>query len=66
MKQNNSKKAKRLKLLRRGLLGVVIGGVIGYGASYFAGMAGSQCTIICNETVAVPYFAAVGFLIAWR
>jgi xanthine/uracil permease len=66
MKQSNSKKSKRLKLLRRAILGIVIGGVVGYAASYFAGMAGSQCTIICNETVAVPYFAAVGFLIAWR
>ncbi|UCC79781.1 MAG: hypothetical protein JSW64_00060 [Candidatus Zixiibacteriota bacterium] len=66
MKQSNGKKSKKLNLLRRAAIGIVLGGVAGYVTSYLAGIVGSQCTILCNETVAIPYFAAVGFLFAWR
>ena len=64
MKQSNGRKKRNF--LRRAAIGIILGGGIGFGASYLAGILGSQCTILCNETVAVPYFAAVGFLFAWR
>jgi|GEM_PF-1612405 len=66
MKPNNGKKTKKSNLLRRAAMGIALGGVAGYVASYLAGILGSQCTILCNEAVAVPYFAAVGFLFSWR
>ena len=66
MKQSNGKKSKRKNLLRKALIGVAIGGAAGYLTSYLAGLAGSQCTIICNQSVAIPYFAAIGFLVSWR
>ncbi len=66
MKQSNGKKSRKLNLLRRAAIGIAIGGVAGYVTSYLAGIVGSQCTILCNEAVAIPYFAAVGFLFAWR
>ncbi len=66
MKQSNGKKSKKTNLLRKGMIGIALGGIAGYFASYLAGLAGSQCTIICNQSVAIPYFAAVGFLFSWR
>lgn len=66
MKPNNGKKARRHKLLWRLILGLSLGSVVGYIASSVAGSAGSQCLILCNQGVAVPYFAAIGFLVAWR
>lgn len=47
-------------------LGGVLGAAVGYAASLLAGNAGSQCLILCNQAVAIPYFAVVGFLVAWR
>jgi xanthine/uracil permease len=66
MRQSNGKKSRKPKFLRRAAIGIVLGGVAGYAASYLAGILGSQCTIICNQAVAIPYFAAVGFLFSWR
>ncbi len=66
MKPNNGKKARRSKLLRRLILGFALGSAVGYIASSVAGSAGSQCLILCNQAVAIPYFAVIGFLVAWR
>jgi len=66
MKPNNGKKARRSKLLLRLILGITLGSVVGYIASSVAGSAGSQCLILCNQGVAIPYFAVIGFLVAWR
>jgi len=46
--------------------GLVLGAGVGFLASYVASSAGSQCMILCNQGVAIPYFAAVGGLVAWR
>jgi hypothetical protein len=63
MKQSkNGKKAKWIRLFS----GLVLGAVAGFVASYAASSAGSQCMILCNQGVAIPYFAAVGVLVAWR
>lgn len=66
MKPVNGKNKKRRNSLRRILLGLGLGSAIGFVASYVAGSTGSQCFILCNQAVAVPYFAAVGFLVSWR
>lgn len=66
MKPNNGKKVRRPKLRWRLILGLSLGSVVGYIASSVAGSAGSQCLILCNQGVAIPYFAAIGFLVAWR
>ena len=66
MKQSNGKKSKKPNLLRRAAIGIVLGGIAGYASSYLAGTVGSQCMILCNEAVAIPYFAAIGFLFSWR
>ena len=66
MKPNNGKKVRRPKLLWKLILGLSLGSVVGYIASSVAGSAGSQCLILCNQGVAIPYFAAIGFLVAWR
>jgi hypothetical protein len=63
MKQSkNGKKAKWIRIVS----GLVLGAAAGFVASYAASSAGSQCMILCNQGVAVPYFAAVGVLVAWR
>jgi hypothetical protein len=66
MKPNNGKKTRRSKLLWRLILGLSLGSIVGYVASVVAGSAGSQCLILCNQAVAIPYFAVIGFLVAWR
>lgn len=66
MKLSNGKKSKKLNLFHRAVLGIVLGGIAGYASSYLAGILGSQCMILCNEAVAIPYFAAIGFLFSWR
>jgi len=66
MKPNNGKKSRKYRLLRRAAVGIALGGIAGYVSSYVAGMVGSQCTILCNEAVAIPYFAVVGLLFSWR
>jgi hypothetical protein len=66
MKPSNGRKPKKSRLLRRTIIGITLGGIAGYITSYLAGAAGSQCTILCDQTVAIPYFAAVGFLFSWR
>ena len=66
MKPNNGKKTKKSNLLRRAAIGIALGGGAGYVTSYLAGILGSQCTILCNEAVAIPDFAAIGFLFSWR
>ena len=48
------------------MIGLAIGAGAGYLASTVAGSSGSQCMILCNQAVAIPYFAAMGGLIAWR
>ena len=63
MKQGkNRKKAKRIRIVS----GLFLGAVAGFVASYVASSAGSQCMILCNQGVAIPYFAAMGVLVAWR
>jgi hypothetical protein len=52
MKQNNGKKPRKYRLLRRAAVGIALGGIAGYLGSYVAGMVGSQCTILCNQAVA--------------
>lgn len=66
MKPLNGKKAGRKKKIWLFLLGGTLGAVVGYVTSVVAGSAGSQCMILCNQAVAVPYFAVIGFLVAWR
>lgn len=66
MKPDNEKKARRSKILWRLILGLTLGSMVGYIASSVAGSAGFQCLILCNQSVAIPYFAVIGFLIAWR
>jgi hypothetical protein len=66
MKPGNGKKRDRKKIIWRFVLGGTLGAAAGYLASVLAGTAGSQCLILCNEAVAVPYFAVIGFLVAWR
>ena len=63
MKQGkNGKRAKGIRIAS----GLLLGAAAGFVASSVAASAGSQCTILCNQGVAVPYFAAVGVLVAWR
>ena len=63
MKQSKiGKKAKGMRIVS----GLVLGAGVGFLASYVASSAGSQCMILCNQGVAIPYFAAVGGLVAWR
>ncbi len=61
-----NKKINKLKLLRRTALGIALGALAGLAASHIAGSVGSQCMILCNQTVAVPYFAVIGLLVSWR
>ncbi len=63
MKQSkNGRKARAIRIIS----GMMLGGLAGLVASYAASSAGSQCMILCNQSVAVPYFAAMGVLVAWR
>ena len=66
MRQNNGKKSVKTKFIKRAVIGLAFGGVIGYAAAYIAGAVGSQCMILCNQAVAIPYFAVIGLLVAWR
>jgi len=66
MKSGNSKRNGKLKKTRRILIGLALGAGAGYLTSLIAGSAGSQCMILCNQSVAIPYFAAMGILVAWR
>jgi hypothetical protein len=61
-----SKKVSRMRQFGRIVIGLAIGAGAGYLASTIAGSSGSQCMILCNQAVAIPYFAAMGGLIAWR
>ncbi len=65
MKSVNGKKKNKNRILRI-FLGLGIGSGAGYLAALIAGSAGSQCLILCNQAVAIPYFAVIGFLVAWR
>ena len=65
MKSVNGKKKNKKRILRI-LFGLGLGSGAGYLASLIAGSAGSQCLILCNQAVAIPYFAVIGFLVAWR
>jgi uncharacterized membrane protein len=62
---NQSKSGKKGKGIRI-ISGLILGAAIGFAVSHLASSAGSQCMILCNQGVAVPYFAAVGGLVAWR
>jgi hypothetical protein len=66
MRLSKAKKDNRLKNAGRVMLGLVLGATAGYIASSIAASAGSQCMILCNQKVAIPYFAAMGMLVAWR
>jgi len=66
MKFVSAKKKFRKNTLVRILGGLVLGSLAGYIVSSIAGSAGSQCFILCNQAVAIPYFAVIGFLFAWR
>jgi len=61
-----SKKVSRMRQASRIVFGLALGAGAGFIASSIAGSAGSQCMILCNQAVAIPYFAAMGGLIAWR
>jgi hypothetical protein len=62
----SSMKSKNGKRIFRLLLGATVGAFIGIVASGIASTSGSQCTILCNQAMAIPYFTAVGLLVAWR
>ncbi len=66
MKLSKNKRDNRIKVARRISIGLVLGAGAGYVASSIAGASGSQCMILCNQGVAIPFFAAVGLLAAWR
>jgi hypothetical protein len=66
MKLSRVKKDHRLKNVRRAMLGLFLGATVGYLTSSIAGSVGSQCLILCNQKIAIPYFAAMGFLATWR
>ena len=66
MKLSRVKKDSRLRVARRILIGLTLGAGAGYIASSIAGSTGSQCLILCNQAVAIPFFAAMGMLAAWR
>jgi len=66
MKPASNNKKDRKNKIRRILLGLGLGSMAGYIASAIAGSAGSECLILCNQAVAIPYFAVIGFLVAWR
>jgi len=66
MKLSKFRKVMRDKGARRIILGLFIGAGAGFIASSIAGSAGSQCMILCNQKVAIPYFAAMGALVTWR
>jgi hypothetical protein len=62
---NQGKKNKKKSAIRL-ISGLVLGAGLGFAASSLASSAGSSCMILCNQEVAVPYFAAMGILVAWR
>lgn len=66
MMSSRIKKTSRFKVARRILTGLILGAGSGYVASMIAGSTGSQCTILCNQGIAIPFFAAMGLLFAWR
>jgi hypothetical protein len=65
MKSSKVKKDK-LKVARRIMTGAVLGAGAGYVASLLAGSSGSECMILCNQGIAIPFFAVMGLLVAWR
>jgi len=66
MRFSKIKKDKRFRTTTRIFIGMIVGAAAGYAASSIASSAGSQCMILCNPAVAIPYFAAMGLLAAWR
>ena len=48
------------------LIGLAVGAGAGFLASTLMAGSGSECMILCNQQVAIPYFAAMGILVAWR
>ena len=66
MRLGNNKKEIKRRRVGRILIGIALGAGAGYLASTIAGSSGSQCMILCNHQVAIPYFAAMGLLAAWR
>jgi hypothetical protein len=66
MKSSSTKRVKRMKVAQRILIGITLGAGAGYIASTIAGSTGSSCMILCNQGVAIPFFAAMGLLVAWR
>lgn len=66
MKSVSSKRKSTFARIRRLLIGLGLGSLAGYLASSIAGASGSQCLILCNQSVAIPYFAVLGSLVAWR
>jgi hypothetical protein len=66
MKLSKVRKDTRIKNARRMLLGLLLGAAVGLIASSIAGSSGSQCMILCNQKIAIPYFAAMGILVTWR
>lgn len=66
MKLSKLRKDSRYKIAGRVAVGLLIGSLVGFVASSIAGSAGSECMILCNQKVAIPYFAAMGLLVAWR
>lgn len=66
MKLSKIRKDNRLKIAGRISLGLLLGSAAGFLASSIAGSAGSECMMFCNQKVAIPYFAAMGLLVAWR
>jgi hypothetical protein len=66
MTLSKAKRDNKMRVMRRILIGAVLGAGTGYIASTLAGSTGSQCMILCNQSVAIPFFAAMGLLVAWR
>jgi|WetSurMetagenome_2_1015567.scaffolds.fasta_scaffold55907_3 hypothetical protein len=66
MTLSKTKRDSKMRAMRRILIGAILGAGTGYIASTLAGSNGSQCMILCNQSVAIPFFAAMGLLVAWR
>ncbi len=66
MKLSRSKRENRIRVGQRILTGLILGAGAGYVASSIAGASGSQCMILCNQGIAIPFFAAMGLLAVWR
>lgn len=66
MTLSKTKRDNKMRVLRRILIGTILGAGTGYVASTLAGSNGSQCMILCNQSVSIPFFAAMGLLVAWK